>query len=296
MSGYQTAMHKKNYFIDICSPLFGSGTKFFLFLRIGVCGGSLPMSKIVLPLISLFLANFTLVAVQVGSDGSANYSIPIKTMSGINGLEPKLSINYNSNAPNGMLGVGFQLQGLPIITRVNNGRGINYDANDTFAGPGGKLILVDSVNRIYHSENTDWVEYIPYTNNTTKWSGSGGCGNGPCFWKAYTTHGKILEFGKDYGRVKKVGSSAVRVWGISKVEDTYGNYYTVKYLIDNVNGDYYPSYINQSLKGSSGLFAKAHKVKFLLGSKTDVTTSYTQNIANNRLRPWYFENLDDRFF
>ena len=227
-----------------------------------MCGGFF-IKKILLSLISLFLVNFTLVAVQVGADGSANYSIPIKTMPGINGLEPKLSINYNSNAPNGMLGVGFQLQGLAAITRVNNGGGINYNENDTFAGPGGKLVLVDSVNRIYHSENTDWVEYVPYTNDGTRWSGSGGCGNGPCFWRAYTTSGKILEFGKDSGRVKKVGSSAVRVWGISKVEDTYGNYYTVGYSIDNASGDYYPIDINQPLKGSSGIFGRTHKVKFL---------------------------------
>ena len=216
-------------------------------------------------------------SVQVAPNGSANFSIPIKTMPGVNKLQPNLSINYNSNAPNGMLGLGFQLQGLPVITRVNNGRGINYDEHDTFAGSDGRLVLVDPANRIYHSENTDWIEYIPYTNATTKWSGSGGCGNGPCFWKAYTTDGKILEFGKDDGRILKVGSTAVRVWAVSKVEDIYGNYYTVSYHIDAVNGDYHPDTISQPLKTSSGSFGKTHKIKFFYQGRTDVTESYAQS-------------------
>ena len=100
-------------------------------------------------------------SVQVAPNGSANYSIPIKVLPGVNKLQPGLSIQYNSNAPNGMLGVGFQLQGLPAITRINNGAGINYNTYDTFAGPGGKLVLVDSRNRIYRSENEDWIEYVP---------------------------------------------------------------------------------------------------------------------------------------
>ena len=223
------------------------------------------------------LSPATIWSVQVAPNGSANYTIPIKTMQGVNKLQPNLSINYNSNAPNGMLGVGFQLQGLPVITRVNNGRGINYDAHDTFAGSDGRLVLVDPANRIYHSENTDWIEYIPYINATTKWWGSGGCGNGPCFWKAYTTDGKILEFGKDNGRILKVGSTAVRVWSVSKVEDIYGNYYTVSYHIDAVNGDYYPDTISQPLKTSSGSFGKTHKIKFFYQGRTDVTESYAQS-------------------
>ena len=99
------------------------------------------MKKFSFVCISLFWASFSLAAVQVGPDGSANYSVPIRVMPGVNGLQPSLSINYNSNAPNGMLGVGFQLQGLPSITRVNNGKGINYGSNDTFGRAGGQARL-----------------------------------------------------------------------------------------------------------------------------------------------------------
>jgi hypothetical protein len=42
---------------------------------------------------------------------------PITVPPGIAGMQPKLSINYNSNASNGQLGLGFSLSGLSVIHR-----------------------------------------------------------------------------------------------------------------------------------------------------------------------------------
>ncbi|SSC10242.1 hypothetical protein BPUTEOSOX_14, partial [thiotrophic endosymbiont of Bathymodiolus puteoserpentis (Logatchev)] len=44
--------------------------------------------------------------------GAVNYSIPITMPPGISGMKPELSINYNSNSGNGLLGIGFGLSGL----------------------------------------------------------------------------------------------------------------------------------------------------------------------------------------
>ena len=65
------------------------------------------MKKFSFACIGFFGVSFSLAAFQVGPDGSANYSVPIRVMPGVNGLQPNLSISYNSNAPNGTLGVGF---------------------------------------------------------------------------------------------------------------------------------------------------------------------------------------------
>ena len=58
---------------------------------------------------------------------------------GIAGMQPELSINYNSNAGNGQLGVGFSLGGLSIIHRCSKTiatdgtkGGVNYDSSDGF--------------------------------------------------------------------------------------------------------------------------------------------------------------------
>ncbi|VVM22789.1 hypothetical protein BSPWISOXPB_2355 [uncultured Gammaproteobacteria bacterium] len=39
--------------------------------------------------------------------GSANYTIPIIVPPGISGMKPELSIYYNSNSGNGLLGMGL---------------------------------------------------------------------------------------------------------------------------------------------------------------------------------------------
>jgi hypothetical protein len=38
---------------------------------------------------------------------------------GISGMKPELSINYNSNSGNGLLGIGFGLSGLSAIHRCS---------------------------------------------------------------------------------------------------------------------------------------------------------------------------------
>src|SRR5690606_5622990 len=49
------------------------------------------------------------------SNGIASTSFPIKLPPGRNGMAPNLSVNYNSEAGNGWMGVGWNLQ-LPAIT------------------------------------------------------------------------------------------------------------------------------------------------------------------------------------
>ncbi len=243
-------------------------------------------------LIILFLSTQTASAspqVSAGPDGSANYSMPIKIPPGVNGLQPNLAITYNSNVPNGILGVGFQLQGLPAITRMNNGRGINYDEHDTFTGPGGKLIRVDTAHSIYHSENEDWIEYVPYGRNGLKWSNSSSgvtndCGNGPCYWIAYTTDGKKLHFGaydhNESGRkVKKLNTESVRVWPIRRITDSHGNSIFFDYVIDTQNGDYYPRYIFYNVDVGTPWGGGVHIIKFNTEDRgnSDKTIGYSQS-------------------
>ena len=53
------------------------------------------------------------------SFGTANYSIPLKLPKGTTNLQPSLSLNYFSSFNDGVMGVGWNIEGLSVISRVN---------------------------------------------------------------------------------------------------------------------------------------------------------------------------------
>ena len=90
-------------------------------------------------------------AVSVNNRGAANYAIPLKTPPGRGGMEPQLSINYDSESGNGPLGVGFSIstgfaqsitRGRSILARDGIVSGVNFDSNDKFYLDGKRLICV----------------------------------------------------------------------------------------------------------------------------------------------------------
>ncbi len=86
--------------------------------------------------------------------GGATYTIPIKVPDGINGVQPNLSIVYNSQSGNGLLGWGWNLGGLSAITRVGQTKyhdgnvcGVSYDFHDRYALDGQRLFFEDGARR-----------------------------------------------------------------------------------------------------------------------------------------------------
>jgi hypothetical protein len=85
----------------------------------------------------------------VGSDGAATYRMPLRVPPGRAGLEPQLALQYDSNGGEGMLGLGFQLQGFSQIARCGSFmnedgkiREIRYDDQDHYCLDGKRLVLV----------------------------------------------------------------------------------------------------------------------------------------------------------
>src|SRR5262245_11307161 len=88
---------------------------------------------------------------RVTESGAAEYRIPIRVPPGIAGMEPKLALVYNSQAGNGLLGVGWSLEGLSVITRCPRTMaqdgvrgGVNYDADDRFCLDGQRLMAISA--------------------------------------------------------------------------------------------------------------------------------------------------------
>lgn len=102
---------------------------------------------------------------SVDNKGAANYSIPLEVPPGINGMQPSLSLNYNSNAGNGVLGVGWSLgtgfpqaitRGRTLLARDGYLDGPDFDDNDQFYLDGKLLICVSGTygapESVYHTE------------------------------------------------------------------------------------------------------------------------------------------------
>ncbi len=92
---------------------------------------------------------------RVDESGAATYAYPITTLPGTGGVAPKISLNYNSNSGNGLVGVGWNISGISTITRCRKTKetdsvdgstnfldgSINFDANDEYCLDGQRLIL-----------------------------------------------------------------------------------------------------------------------------------------------------------
>ena len=87
------------------------------------------------------------------SGGAASYNIPINAPPGRNGMQPSVSINYNSRAGNGLLGMGWSLAAGSSISRCpatvaqdGNMLGITFTENDRLCLDGQRLIRVNGTN------------------------------------------------------------------------------------------------------------------------------------------------------
>ena len=67
---------------------------------------------------------------SVAANGAALYSMPIDVPPGIKGVQPNLSIVYNSNGVDGLLGWGTELAGLSTNSRV--GSNIYFDGKMSY--------------------------------------------------------------------------------------------------------------------------------------------------------------------
>ena len=202
--------------------------------------------------------------VDVGGLGAATYTIPLELPEGIKGVQPNLSVTYNSQGGNGLLGWGWTLGGLSAVSRVaenlfldNRKKGVNFDG-DRFALDGQRLIANDGSygNNLaeYRTEVDGMSKIVSYTEDTIV--------NGPAKFKVWTADGLIMEYGftSDSKIAYKISNDAneyeVALWLLNRVEDREGNYMTFEYgkggahycvkrisYTGNANANLYPRYV-----------------------------------------------------
>ncbi|CAB5502423.1 hypothetical protein AZO1586R_1428 [Bathymodiolus azoricus thioautotrophic gill symbiont] len=194
------------------------------------------------------------------NQGAANYTIPITVPPGIAGMQPELSINYNSNTGNGQLGVGFSLGGSSIIHRCSKTiatdgtkGGVNYDSNDRYCIDGQRLIATAGTNGQASSEYHTEIEGF----NKIKFTGN--------HWTVKTKSGQTFEYGNtDDSKIEAQGKSVVRFWAVNKITDAANNSINYVYNEDNDKGEYTLQRINYA----------GNSVRLTYEDRDDTHTSY----------------------
>ncbi len=190
-------------------------------------------------------------------------------------MQPRLALSYNSQSGNGLLGMGWNLEGLSAITRcprtmASDGArgGVNLDANDRYCLDGQRLLVVSgsygAANSEYRTEREVFSRIVAV----------GTAGSAPQSFIVKTKAGLTMEYGATAdARIEAQGKSEVRAWALNKMQDVKGNYLTISYTEDSINGDYRPERIDYSGNQGAGV-APLQSVRFVYQSRSDSVPLY----------------------
>ncbi len=182
------------------------------------------------------------------SGGDATYTLPITVSPGRADHQPELSLDYKSDTPNGMMGMGWSLSGTSSIYRCGKNLhtdgqwgGVHFDENDRYCLDGQRLIAVKGNN------GGDLTEYRAEKNGYDKIVSFGRSGeNGPAYFKVWRTDGTVHEYGLTAdSRVELPGQTNVYQWARNKVTDiSKHNHINYQYQEDNTAGTHQLSSIS----------------------------------------------------
>lgn len=162
----------------------------------------------------------------VNDAGAATYSIPISVAPGVGGLSPKLSLQYSSQAPNGVFGVGWTLSGVSSITRCaktpaedGDRVGVQNNAADLFCLDGQKLRVVNG-----KLNGADGAQYRTAVDTYGRITSLGNVAGGPQYFTLETKTGEIYTFGgNSESRLEHPSKGVIRTWMVSEIKDRFSN-------------------------------------------------------------------------
>ncbi len=168
---------------------------------------------------------------SVSAIGAATYDIPLWMPRGPGGVQPQLSLHYDSGSSLGIMGPGWSIGGLGAIYRCNKTyaqdgtpAAVALATTDGYCLDGKRLRLTSGTTGVagstYETEIADFSNVTAY----------GSSGNGPAYFYVQRKDGLIYEYGSYGGaQIKASGSSTPYQWRLSIVRDRYGNQYIITY-------------------------------------------------------------------
>ncbi len=218
--------------------------------------------------------------INVSSTGAAYYSVDIQLPMALGGMTPNLSLAYNNQSSDGLLGWSWDLIGLSSIERVgqteyHDGKTTSVDyVNDRYALDGQRLMTIGD--DVYKTEidNCDKIASYP------------GAMKGPDHFIVWKNDGTIWEYGvTEDSKIEPQGNNnIVFKWLLSKVTDRSGNTIRYNYLENNATGEYYIRDIEYASNDKANV-SPAYKVMFQYEDKIDSKECYVygNKISNAKI-------------
>lgn len=252
-------------------------------------------------------------AMSVSAEGAANYSIALVVPPGTAGMQPELSLSYDSQAQNGLLGLGWSLGGLSSIKRCGktiaqdgvNGR-ISFDHADRLCLDGQRLVLVNMpvTDDNYWADNAEYrTEKESFGRIRAQLTG------GNRSFKVELKGGRVMTYGSTsssyvqpvVGAVNSgvnpspIGAkNGAQSWALDKIADRMGNHIDFSYEQDLTTGEHRPSFIRY---GGAGLPSHA-AVQFTYVARQDAWKRFIDETRNDlrsridHIRTYFGANLD----
>ena len=232
---------------------------------------------------------------RVAESGAATYRIGIPLPPGTAGATPPLGLHYNSQRGNGLLGVGWSLDGLSAITRCRQtyaqdgaARPLTFDENDRFCLDGARLLRTDRT-QTYGAANTTYKTEIDGFLTVTAKGGSAGK---PDYFEVRRKDGSVSSYGaagKDDSehkhkvqRAKGKVDNEVLTWALREVKDSAGNKIRYSYAGAGASVNEAPGHRIDKISYAYGSTDTPRaEVTFSYGARDDDTLGY---LAGHKLQ------------
>ncbi len=261
---------------------------------------------------------------NVSPTGAATYTVPIECPAGVKGMQPNISLVYNSQSGNGIAGWGWNIGGLSMISRVpkniyHDGQagGFDWTSSGSFAFDGNRLF-----------EYKDWTDSVEYKCEVETYSVIRGYNigkAGPEHFKVFTKDGRTLFYGKkgDESANHTIWSGFVTGsgipthslgWRLVKVVDSNGNYVEFTYssedepaenqvvdgkIVTGINSGNIINHRISSIKYGGNVrnnFEHTHEVSFDYENRSDEIVGYIsgrKSLQKKRLKAISVKYGDD---
>ncbi|MFU8845091.1 MAG: SpvB/TcaC N-terminal domain-containing protein, partial [Bacteroidales bacterium] len=227
-------------------------------------------------------------AFSVSETGQATYVIPLEFPGGVAGMTPDLSLVYNSNGGDGILGPGWSLGGLSVISLVpatrhhdgikNAAYGLDFYRN-SYTLDGQKLIRISDppgggVNNPleFKTENNIFSRIIRKTYSTSDDKGKDVTDS---YFEVQTKAGLTYYYGNHASArhfVTKDGVSSTVAYYVGRIEDNFGNAIEFEYENIHETGEIYIQKIIYTINSISS--AGIYEINFKYTERNSPLISY----------------------